>query len=64
MDMIRVTEGEFLKDFDAICDRAVKEPVIITKQGQDYLVILSAEEYARLKSRDSQVGLAEDAPNQ
>jgi PHD/YefM family antitoxin component YafN of YafNO toxin-antitoxin module len=31
------------------------EPVTITKNGRDRLVVLSAEEYARLKRRDRRV---------
>jgi PHD/YefM family antitoxin component YafN of YafNO toxin-antitoxin module len=31
------------------------EPVTITKNGRDRLVVLSAEEYARLKRRDQRV---------
>jgi hypothetical protein len=63
MDMIRVTASEFQKAFGAMSDRAIKEPVAITKQGRDHLVVLSAEEYTRLKRRDRKVGLAEDLPD-
>jgi prevent-host-death family protein len=58
MDMVRVTASEFQRSFGQLSDRALKETVAITKQGRDHLVLLSAEEYARLKRRDRKVGLA------
>jgi hypothetical protein len=42
MDMIRVTAREFQKAFGAMSDQAIKEPVAITKQSRDHLVVLSA----------------------
>jgi PHD/YefM family antitoxin component YafN of YafNO toxin-antitoxin module len=36
------------------------EPVTITKNGRDRLVVLSAEEYVRLKRRDRRVVKLED----
>src|SRR5260221_420193 len=57
MDTIRVTRGEFQRAFDAMSDRALQEPVTITKAGRDHLVVMSADEYARLKRRDRRVGL-------
>lgn len=44
-----------VKDFPG-----VSEPVVITKNGRDRLVMLSAEEYARLKRRDRRVVHVED----
>jgi PHD/YefM family antitoxin component YafN of YafNO toxin-antitoxin module len=43
-----------------LADRALTEPVTITKNGRDRLVLLSAEEYARLKRRDRRVVRLED----
>ncbi len=40
-------------------EQALREPVTITKDGRDHVVVVSAEEYARLKRRDRQVGLAD-----
>ncbi len=51
----RVTASEFQKSFGAISDTALKEPVTITKQGRDHLVVLAADEYKRLKRRDRKV---------
>jgi len=65
MDMVRIPEAELQKGFRALADRARREPVAITTDdGRDELVVLSAEEYARLKRRDRRVGLAEDLPNE
>jgi PHD/YefM family antitoxin component YafN of YafNO toxin-antitoxin module len=56
--------------FRALADRARREPVTITTpdattpNGRDELVVLSAEEYARLKRRDRRVGLTEELPEE
>lgn len=63
MDMIRVSASEFQKAFGAMSDRALREPVAITKQGRDHLVVISAEEYARLKRRDRHVHAAGALPD-
>lgn len=57
---MRVTTAEFIKSYGSLADRALTEPVTITKNGRDRLVLLSAEEYARLKRRDRSVLRAED----
>ena len=62
--MVRVTASEFHRTFGTLSDTAIREPVAITKQGRDHLVLLSAGEYARLKRRDRSVGLAEDFPDE
>lgn len=64
METTRVTENEFQRAFDALAGKAVEEPVTITRNGRDHLVVLSAREYARLKRRDRQVGLAEELPEE
>ena len=56
--MVRVTASEFQRSFGKLSGRALKEAVAITKQGRDHLVLLSADEHARLKRRDRKVGLA------
>jgi len=60
MDTIRVTATEFQSAVGLFSDKALREPVTITKQGRDHLVLLSAEEFIRMKRRDRRVGLAED----
>jgi len=52
---MRVTTADFIKHYGSLADRALIEPVTVTKNGRDRLVVLSAEEYARLKRRDRRV---------
>jgi prevent-host-death family protein len=64
MDLTRVTESEFQQAFGSVTEQARRGPVTITKDGRDHLVVVSAEEFARLKRRDRQVGLAVDLPEE
>jgi PHD/YefM family antitoxin component YafN of YafNO toxin-antitoxin module len=57
---MKVSTAEFIKNCSALADKALSEPVVITDNGRDQLVILSAEEYARLKRRDRRVVRLED----
>lgn len=52
---MKVTAAEVGKNFGQFADKALVEPVTITKYGREHLVLLSADEYARLKRRDRQV---------
>jgi prevent-host-death family protein len=61
MDMIRMSEADLPQ---GLADAARREPVTLTKDGRDDLVVLSAEEYARLQRRTRRVGLAEDLPEE
>lgn len=51
--MKSVTTTEFYRNFGTYSDAAMREPVSITNHGRDSLVVLSADEYRRLKSMDS-----------
>lgn len=57
---MKISTAEFIKNYGTLADKALSEPVIITKNGRDRLVVLSAEEYARLKRRDRRVVRLED----
>jgi PHD/YefM family antitoxin component YafN of YafNO toxin-antitoxin module len=57
---MKISIAEFVKNLDTLADKALIEPVVITKNGRDRLVVLSAEEYARLKRRDRRVVRLED----
>ena len=57
MEMTRVTSSEFQAAFGSLSDKARHEPVVITKHGRDSLVVMSAEEWERLRRRDRRVGL-------
>ena len=53
--MVKVSSTEFIKTPGAFQDRAQREPVMIMKHNREHTVLLSAEEYHRLKRRDRQV---------
>jgi len=55
-----ITSAEFQRNFGLYQDKALTEPVTITKDGQERLVLLSVEEYQRLKRRDRRVFATED----
>jgi PHD/YefM family antitoxin component YafN of YafNO toxin-antitoxin module len=57
---MRVTTAEFIKGYGTLADQALSEPITITKNGRDRLVLLSAAEYERLRRRDRRAILAED----
>jgi len=58
--MVRVTSGDLQRKIGQIQDLALTHPVTITNNGRDRLVLMSAEEYRRLKRRDRQVMGLED----
>lgn len=64
MQSTRVTASEFQQAFGALSDKARHEPVVITKHGRDSLVIMSADEWERLKRRDRRVGLTTELPEE
>lgn len=51
--MTIVTSSEFLKNYGELARKAQREPVTITNHGRDSLVVISAEEFKRLKSFDT-----------
>jgi PHD/YefM family antitoxin component YafN of YafNO toxin-antitoxin module len=53
--MVRVSAGECQRHWGQVQDLAIAEPVTITSNGRDRMVLMSAEEYKRLKRRDRQV---------
>ena len=57
---MRVTTAEFIKNYGTLADRAFTEPVTITKNGRDRLVVMSADEYTRLVRRDRRAVRPED----
>jgi PHD/YefM family antitoxin component YafN of YafNO toxin-antitoxin module len=48
---MRVSTADFIKHYGTLADKALSEPVTITKNGRERLVVVSAEEYARLRRR-------------
>ncbi|TAK54181.1 MAG: type II toxin-antitoxin system prevent-host-death family antitoxin [Gammaproteobacteria bacterium] len=50
--MARVRASEFQREFGRLRAVAHREAVIVTNHGRDDVVLLSAEEYQRLRSLD------------
>jgi len=51
--MVTVTSVELQKRFGPVRERALREPVIVTHHGRPSLVVLSADEFARLTALDT-----------
>jgi PHD/YefM family antitoxin component YafN of YafNO toxin-antitoxin module len=60
--MIRVSSTEFGKEVGRYQDAALSQPVVVTRNGRDRTVMISVEEYQRLKRRDRQVFATGEAP--
>lgn len=61
--MIRVSSTDFGKEVGRYQDAALSQPVIVTRNGRDRTVMISAAEYWRLKRRDRQVYRAGELPD-
>ena len=57
------TAGELVRQFSHYSDMALSQPVVVTKNGRPRNVLLSIDEYQRLKRRDQQAFLAADTPD-
>ena len=53
--MITISSAEFQRNFGRYQDVALIEPVAITRNSRERVVVLSVDEYHRLKLRDRQV---------
>ena len=60
---MRVSVKELLRNFSRLSDKALSEPVIITKNGRDRLVLVSMEEYSMLSDMTSGASAADSAVN-
>ncbi len=58
------TAGDLVRQFSHYSDVALARPVVVTKNGRPRNVLISIEEYERLKKRDQQAFLAADTPEQ
>ena len=63
-DMIRVPSTEFGKEVGRYQDMALSQPVVVTRNGRDRTVMISAEEYQRLKRRDRQAFSVGELPDE
>jgi len=57
---MKVSTADFIENYVALADKALSEPVTITMNGQDRLVVISADEYVRLRRRDRRAVALED----
>ena len=58
------TAGELVRKFAHYSEIARLAPVVITKNGLPRHVLISVEEFERLRTRDQQAFLAADTPDQ
>jgi prevent-host-death family protein len=62
--ILKVGAAEAQRNFGLYQDKALVQPVAITRNGRPRTVMISIEEYERLKRRDRQVLLSEDMPQE
>ncbi|WP_400769471.1 type II toxin-antitoxin system Phd/YefM family antitoxin [Methylosinus sporium] len=60
MDMLKVSAAEFQRNIGRYQDLALRQPVAVTRNGRESCVLLSTEEYRRLKRRDREALGLED----
>ena len=53
--MMTVSAAEFQRYFGRYQDEALTQPVVITRNGRERLVMISVDEYRRLRRSDRQV---------
>jgi prevent-host-death family protein len=62
--MTKISSAEFQRNLGLYQDKALSEPVTITKNGRERLVLLSVNEYDRLKRRDQSVFRTSELPDE
>ena len=60
LDPLKVSAADFQRNIGRLQDIALRQPVAVTRNGRDSCVLISTEEYKRLKRRDRKVGLTVD----
>ena len=58
--IMKVSTAEFIKNYGALADKALTEPLTITKNGRDRFVLVEVAEFERMKRRDRRVIKIED----
>jgi prevent-host-death family protein len=58
--MMKVSAADFQRNIGRYQDVALTQPVAVTRNGRERTVLISVEEYERLKRRDRQVLRPED----
>ena len=61
--MIRASAAEFQRNIGRYQDLALTEAVAVTRDGRERTVLISVDEYQRLKRRDRQVFGAGEVPD-
>jgi prevent-host-death family protein len=61
-DPISVPAAEVQRHFALYQDKALTQPVAVTSRGRPRIVMLSVEEYERLRRRDREALRVEDLP--
>jgi prevent-host-death family protein len=62
--MLEVPASEAQREFGFYERKALTQPVAVTHDGEPRIVMISIEEYRRLKRRDRRVFRTEDAPDE
>ncbi len=60
--MTKVTSGEFTREFGRYRVIAHREPGVITNHGRDDVVLISAEDYARLRRHEQKASHVTQIP--
>lgn len=60
MNVLKVSAAEFQRNIGRYQDLALRQPVAVTRNGRESCVLLSTEEYRRLKRREREVLGIED----
>ncbi len=61
-ERVVTTAGDLVRQFSHYSDVALGQPVVVTRNGRPRNVLISVEEYERLKKRDQQAFLAAETP--
>jgi prevent-host-death family protein len=64
MEALTVSAAEFQRNIGRYQDLALRQPVAVTRNGRESCVLLSTEEYRRLKRRDRLVFAAGELPEE
>jgi prevent-host-death family protein len=61
---MKISSAEFVRNYGQIADKALSEPVTITRNGHERLVLLSIDEYNRLRGQDRVAYRMRDLPSE
>jgi len=61
-ERVVTSAGDLVRQFSHYSDVALGQPVVVTRNGRPRNVLISVEEYERLKRRDQQAFLAAETP--